>query len=282
MMMNTYDICIVSAVNDAEIADKLADSIRSYRLPADVKAEEDQDYRRIVLDTQETPFHEPVRDRLDECRFMVLICSSDAKKSSAVEERLIYFSGTHGRDHVIAVLVRDEPMDAFPESFIERKMVQHILPDKRVIERMETIEPIAADLRADTPERRKELLRYETVRIVASVMNLHPDDLERRHLTRRRKAVISLLSFAAVVTLVISAIFGFLGLKARREALIAEEQTRLSTETAERTMKDLPASFADEPQALEYIEEAVSHAKEALEELGLGGLLDQTESGAGS
>jgi len=282
MMMNTYDICIVSAANDADIAERLADSIRSYRMPADIRIDEGLDYRRIILDTQETAVHEPVRRQLDACRFLILICSSDAKKSSAVEERLIYFSGTHGRDHVIAVLVRDEPADAFPDSFIERKMVKHILPDKRVIERMETIEPIAADLRADTSERRKELLRYETVRIVASVMNLHPDDLERRHLTRRRKAVMSLLAFAAAVTLVISAIFGFLGLKARHEALIAEEQTRLSTETAERTMKELPASFADEPQALEYIEEAVSHAKERLEELGLADLLDRTEGGDGS
>ena len=236
MMMDTYDICIVSAANDADIAERLADSIRSYRMPADIRIDEGLDYRRIILDTQETAFHEPVRRQLDACRFLILICSSDAKKSSAVEERLIYFSGTHGRDHVIAVLVRDEPADAFPDSFIERKMVKHILPDKRVIERMETIEPIAADLRA----------------------------------------------FAAAVTLVISAIFGFLGLKARHEALIAEEQTRLSTETAERTMKELPASFADEPQALEYIEEAVSHAKERLEELGLADLLDRTEGGDGS
>jgi hypothetical protein len=47
-------------------------------------------------------------------------------------------------------------------------------------------------------------------------------------------------------------------------------------------MKELPASFADEPQALEYIEEAVSHAKERLEELGLADLLDRTEGGDGS
>lgn len=282
MMMNIYDICIVSAANDADIAERLADSIRSYRMPADIRIDEGLDYRRIILDTQETAFHEPVRRQLDACRFLILICSSDAKKSRAVEERLLFFSGTHGRDHVIAVLVRDEPADAFPEGFIERKMVKHILPDKRVIERMETIEPIAADLRADTPERRKELLRYETVRIAASVMNLHPDDLEQRHLTRRRKTVRNLVGFALAVTLTVSFIFTFLGFKARSEALIAEEQTRLSIETAERTMKELPASFADEPQALQYIEEAISHAEDALKELGISDLFDQTEGGIGS
>ena len=38
-------------------------------------------------------------------------------------------------------------------------------------------------------------------------------------------------------------------------------------------MEELPAAFADEPDALFYIGEAVENARADLDELGLGGLL---------
>ena len=81
---------------------------------------------------------------------------------------------------------------------------------------------------------------------------------------------------------VVSGIFTGLGLRARNEGRIAEEQTRLSAETAERTMNELPELFADEPLALDYIDEAIQNARSSLAELGLEDLLDETESGEGS
>ena len=281
--MDTWDICIVSAAGDAETAEKLAESIRRYRMPAGAKLPQNNTgYRKVILDTQETEFDEQARRQLDGSRFLVLLCSAEARQSAALNQRLLYFKQTHDSEHVIAVIVRDEPKDAFPESFIERKMVQHILPDQRVVERMETIEPIAADLRADTPKRRKQLLRYETVRIIASVLSLHPDDLERRQRARQKKTLVSALALATAVTTVVSGIFTGLGLRARNEGRIAEEQTRLSAETAERTMNELPELFADEPLALDYIDEAIQNARSSLAELGLEDLLDETESGEGS
>ena len=278
--MDTWDICIVSARSDAETAVRLAGNIKKYRLPSGIALPlSDADYRRILLDTQEAPFDEQVREQLDNSRFLVLLCSPDAKNSEALDRRLSAFISTHGRENVIAVIVRGEPAEAFPESFIERKMVRHILPDLRVIERMETIEPIAADLRADTEKRKKQLLQYETVRIIASVLSLHPDDLEQRQHARQKKNLIRILSMAAAVVLILSGIFLYLGLTARKEGKIADEQTQLSVNTAERTIKELPELFADEPLALDYIKEAIQNARDALAELGLEDLLDGAESG---
>ena len=277
--MATYDIYVMAAVSDAETADQLANSLRNYRMPKGVAIGNGADYRNIITDTTKTAFDEQVRRQLDESRFLVILCSAEAKKSAAFNERLAYFKSTHSSDNVIAVIVRDEPADAFPESFIEKKMVRHILPDQRVIERMETIEPIAADLRADTPKRRKQLLRYETVRIAAYVMNLHPDILEQRQRSRRRKTIFRVLAFAAAVTVIISGIFVRLGLAARKEGVIAEAQTRLSAETAKRTMTELTEQFADEPLALTYIEEAIQNAKESLAEIGMEDLLSSKKGG---
>ena len=277
--MATYDIYVMAAVSDAETADQLANSLRNYRMPKGVAIGNGADYRNIITDTTKTAFDEQVRRQLDESRFLVILCSAEAKKSAAFNERLAYFKSTHSSDNVIAVIVRDEPADAFPESFIEKKMVRHILPDQRVIERMETIEPIAADLRADTPKRRKQLLRYETVRIAAYVMNLHPDILEQRQRSRRRKTIFRVMAFAAAVTVIISGIFVRLGLAARKEGVIAEAQTRLSAETAKRTMTELTEQFADEPLALTYIEEAIQNAKESLAEIGMEDLLSSKKGG---
>ena len=159
-------------------------------------------------------------------------------------------------------------MDSFPESFIEKKTVQRIMPDMSVVEKTETIEPVAADLRASTPARWKEVLRYETVRIIASVLGLHPDALEQRHRQRRKKAILIALTIAGTVCLTAAAIFIRLGYIAKLEGDIAKEQARLSTEIAMRTINDLPASFEGDEIALEYVEEAVIKAKSELEALG--------------
>ena len=278
--MDQWDICIVSARSDADAANRLAESIRKYRLPSGpALTQSGLDYRRILLDTQEAAFDDQVCRQLENSRFMVLLCSPDAKNSEALARRLAAFRSTHDSDRMIAVIVRGEPEDAFPENFRERKLVRHILPDQRVIERMETIEPIAADLRADTRKREKQLLRYETVRIAASVMGLHPDDLEQRQQARQKKNRLRILAIAAAAVLVISGIFISLGITAQNEGRIADAQTELSVNTAKRTIEELPELFADEPLALGYITEAIQHARNSLAELGLEELLDQAEGG---
>ena len=278
-----YDICILSVKDDAATAQALAASIRSYKLPArTLRPDPALDYRRILLDTDETPFTQASREKLDGCRYLVLLCSPATRKNQAILERLAFFRQNHGAENVVATIVRGEPAESFPESFIEKKVVRHIRPDMTVVERIETIEPVAADLRADSRARWKQVLRYETVRIVASVLGLHPDALEQRHRQRRRKAVATALSVVGAVCLAAAGIFLRLGFVAKAEGDIAQAQTQLSVDIARRTMEELPASFAGDEQALAYIQEAVAEARASLEELGLGELLSGEETGGGT
>ena len=277
-----WDIYITAVKEDKEITDSLADSLRNYRLPANTELPDPAtDFRRICVDIADKPLDDSIRAELDDSRYLVIICSPDTKDDPAVNERLDYFREKAGKDSIIAVIVRGEPAEAFPPSFIEHEVVQYIMPDMTVVERTETIEPVAADLRADTPARRKQLLRYETVRITASVLGLHPDALEQRHRARARRTARTILSAAAVICLSTAGIFLRLGQIARAEGRIAEQQTQLSIEIAQRTMNELPERFKDDPAALVYIDEAVQHARESLYELGLEDLLDG-EEGSGS
>lgn len=269
-IMQDYDICILAVAGDAAVANKLAESIRRYRLPSGtVLPDKGLDYRRVYVDVSGREFDEEARSVLDHSRCLAVLCSPETRTSSFVIERLDYFRETGKDNNVIAVIVRGEPADSFPASFIEQKTVRKILPDMTVVERIETIEPVASDLRAETRSRWKEALSYETVRIIASILGLHPDDLEQRHRMRRRKAVVALVSVIAAVCLGAAGIFGYLGHVARAEGEIAEQQAALCAEIAERTMTELPAAFADEPQAMEYIQHAVDRARSSLEELGL-------------
>ena len=278
--MYSYDICILAIENDAGKAEMLAGSLRKYRLPAGtVLPDPSLDYRRILLDTENSPLDDAARERLKSCRFMALLCSPGTKEDPVILEKLNLFRSLHGKESVIPIIADGEPIDSFPEGFIEKVTVQRIMPDMSVVEKTETIEPVAADLRAATPSRQKEVLRYETVRITASVLGLHPDALEQRHRQRRKRALIIALSIAGVICISAAAIFLRLGLIAKAEGDIAEEQTRLSTEIALRTINELPASFEGDEQALAYVYEAVENAKADLAELGLDELLDDPANG---
>ena len=271
--MESYDICITAVPSDAGTARTLADSLRRYRLPGGITAVPGADWRRVTLDVSGSALDDSVREQLDASRFLVLLCSPEIRSHRGILDRLAYFRERKGGDHVIAVLVNGEPAESFPENFSEKKLVRHIMPDMSVVEREENIEPIAADLRGDSPARRKAALRYETVRITAQVLGVHPDALEQRHRARRKRAVAAALSFAAAVTLTAAGIFLRLGFIAKKEGDVAREQTRLSAQIASRTMEELPALFEGDEQALVYVDEAVETARSSLEELGLGDLL---------
>lgn len=273
-----YDICMIAAVRDAGTAEELAERIRKYRLPKGAGLPEaalEVEDRRVAVDASGGPFNEQAKELLENSRWLLILCTPESRESAAIQERIAYFRSLHNGERMIPVLVRGEPADIMPEGFIQKKTIYRTLPDGTEIMFTETIEPVAADLRADTPERYRQLLRYETTRIVASIMGLHPDALEQRHRARERRAVRTALLIAAVICLVAAGIFLRLGMIAHREGQIAEQQAQQTAKIAERTMEELPARFAGDEQALSYIDEAVEAARKSLAELGLGGLLEE-------
>ena len=277
--MDRYDICITALPADAEIAGILRRSLLRYRLPGGITLPEGQEYRRIATDVSGSELDEAVCSVLEQSRFLVLLCSPQTHSHRGILKRLDYFRAQRGGDHVVVVLVEGEPVDSFPVNFSEVKMVRHIMPDMSVVERMEKIEPVAADLRGETDARRREKLRYETVRIIAAVLGFHPDVLEQRHRARRRRVVLAALGLIAAVSLGTAGIFLRLGLIAKQEGDIAREQTQLSVQIVERTLEELPVLFEGDDLAMEYVEEAMESARKSLQELGLDELLsDETEA----
>ena len=137
--MRNFDICIIAVAGDASVANKLADSIRKYRLPSGVVLPDSGlDYRRVYVDVSGRELDDDTRDVLDNSRFLAVLCSPETKASPFILERLEYFRKIGKDNNIIVVIVRGEPIDSFPESFIEKKTVQKILPDMTVVEHVET------------------------------------------------------------------------------------------------------------------------------------------------
>ena len=283
-MAEQYDICILSMKKDAVAAERLADSIRSYKLPSRISLPDPGlGYRRVLVDDQDAAFDQNARDRLDNCRFLALLCSPGTRENQDVIQKLACFREAHDGNGIIPVMIEGEPLHIFPASFYQRKLVKQILPDMSVVERIDIIEPVAADLRAEESSRQKQMLRYETVRIVALMLGLRPDDLQQRQRRRRQRSIAAALATVAAISLTAAGIFLRLGFIAREEGRIAEEQARLSAEIARRTMQELPAEFAGEDMAMAFVDEATENARLKLEDLGLGDLLEpapaDTENG---
>ena len=257
-----YDICICSTKKDERWIKILYDSIMKYRLPSGViLPDPDLTYNRIYTDPTESEYDEKTEEILASSRYLLIICSPAAGASKPLSDRLVRFKDMNDGENVIAVLVEGEPQESFPPEFIEEKHVRRLMPDMSVVEYTETVEPVASDIRAGDSKEAKQKLRYETVRIVASVLGLHPDVLERRHEKRRQRAIITVAVSASLILSVIAGIFLGFGLKAKHEGDIFTRQTEISTEVAERLTKELHDQFSDIPEAKQAIEEIIAEAQ---------------------
>lgn len=266
--MLKYDFCICCCSDGRGYAERLADSLKQFKVPGKVALPDPSlDHRRILLDPEGDVFDDEKKKALAECRQLILICTPQTRDSGAVLERLLYFEELRSTEAIIPALAEGEPADSFPPFFIREKKVRHILPDMSVEERTETVEPVAADLRGDTPRKRREMLRYETVRIAATSLGLVPDMLIRRHEARRRRRITILTAIACVIFLTISAIFAGYGAAAHRAAVISEKQTAETVKAVDRLFYELPETFANDPEALAVVRQAIDEAKEALADL---------------
>ena len=256
--MWSHDVYICGSVAERENADLLAGSIRAYKIPRKTELPNPSaDYHRVLVDTEELPLDDERRALIDGCRFFIILCSPVSRASVPVMERFSYFEEKHGKTNVIAVLCEGEPAEAFPPTFIEEKAVRHMLPDGSIEERVETIEPVASDLRGESRRETKRLLRYETVRIVATLMGIAPDTLERRHNRRLRQRVTAIVSVLGVILIATGSLFTYFGMQAEREGQIAERQASQSQAAAKRIIEDVPAMFPNDPEALSFVKEGI-------------------------
>lgn len=145
----------------------------------------------IFRDQSELPtsdnLQQEIRDALENSRFLIILCSSETKKSDYCMEEVRYFRALHGNTniHILPVLLEGEPEEVFPEElmFAERQIIDDE-GNSRIIR--EEIEPLAADVRSDSVfGMLKKLYATEYMRLQAPIMDMPYDKLYKRKLRER-------------------------------------------------------------------------------------------------
>ncbi len=214
---------------DQEIAKALHTAIENYGIPASVKKKNGiRKMGKVFRDQEELPLSSnlgaDIETALDNSDWFIAICSPRYLKSQWCLREMEYFIEHKGRDRVLTVLVEGEPETSFPEML-------RFTPGEQ--EGAKEIEPLAADVRAESLHGMRKKLTQEKLRILAPMLGLRYDDLKQRARQRRRKqiaaAAAAFLALAGVLT-------GILLRNAalRQEALLqqqaAEEQQRIAEE----------------------------------------------------
>lgn len=150
--------------------------------------------RPVFIDVGELPItadlSESLRVALRESECLFVVCSPNISLSPYCLKEIEYFKELHGGrlDRVYTILAAGDPKDAFPE------VLRFEIRDGVRVE----VEPLFADVRADTLGKSMRLLRREYLRLAAGYYRCSFDELYKRH---RRWIVRIVAGFAATAVL---------------------------------------------------------------------------------
>ena len=201
---------------DIAVAKKLHRRIERCRIPKELQRNGREKLGLVFRDQDELPsssnLDEKIREALDHSAFLIVICTPESANSIWVQREIRYFLQHHARDHVLAVLADGTPESAFPSLLTEIRTAEGEL--------LERIEPLAANIVADSASKRRRLFGVESLRILAALIGCPFDALYRRELRfRTRRAAVAVGVFMAVAA-------AFIGLLLNRNAQIREQLTR--------------------------------------------------------
>ena len=248
---------------DMAVAARLQELLESYRPPKNVEGLKQQRISRVFRDTSELPtsgdLGNDISDALKHSRYLIVICSEHIRESRWCMEEINLFKQYHGgrTNHILPLLVSGEPGEAFPRQLL-RETRTRTGEDGREQEYDAEIEPLCADVRADTVKKSLKRLKTEFLRIAAPILGCSFDALYQRHLRRqRRRGILALsasLGLLSAVLLVVS-LFAY-------QTWVSERAYRASL-AENYMMQGSDSAFADQPQqALMYFSQALSAAPE--------------------
>jgi WD40 repeat protein len=180
---------------DMTIAKNLAKQIETYTIPKSIKVKTNRKTMgKVFRDQDELPTSSnlgaDIEQALKDSPWLIVICSENLPKSKWCMKEIDTFIALGKRDHILTVLIQGEPEESFP-------------PQLRFIEEngmIREIEPLAADIRADSLKNMLKKLRSEKLRIIAPMLQVGYDDLRQRAFERRLKRIAT-VSLTAVILL---------------------------------------------------------------------------------
>lgn len=174
---------------DRSLARWLHGALEAFRVPAPlVSAGTRARIGRVFRDEEELAASADLSARIDDAlkraNAFVVICSPRTPASKWVNAEVSRFV-TQGRAHrIFAVLIEGEPGESFPAALLASDT-----------------EPLAADLRARSGDRPREVRRLALLKLIAGLLDVEFDALRRRDDERRRRKLVWLASAGTAATI---------------------------------------------------------------------------------
>ena len=202
---------------DMQAAEKLQKMLEAYKPPKSLglKKENWRIFRDVSELQSSNDLSEIIRNAIESSEFLIVICSPQYTESKWCLQELNRFRELHDNKNtnIITLLVNGDPRESFPEALTYPE-VPTINAKGETVTVREDVEPLAANIVADSLKNSMKKLKTEFLRIAAPLLGCDFNDLfqreKRREAARRRLifgsvsgilSLISIISVAAAETI---------------------------------------------------------------------------------
>lgn len=207
---------------DMRIAVRVHRMIEQFRVPRSLHASRKR-LGMVFRDQDELPvtsdLSADIREALDHSEFLIVICTPDTPQSQWVCREIDYFLEHHDQQRVLTVLAAGEPQEAIPPA------LTRIVDENG--EWVRDVEPLSADVRAESERAASRKLKREINRIFAAMLGCSFDALVMREQRRQRRRLAVGFSLALAVAI------GFSALQMWNNARIREVNDQLEIRNRE-------------------------------------------------
>ncbi len=216
---------------DKFVAENLHKQLEAFKVPSNVaklRPDKKNKIERVFRDQEELPLasnlEDPIVEAIHSSEWLIVICSPRLNESLWCRKEIETFISLRGVEHVLAVLVEGEPRDSFPPELLYK--TEYVTQEDGLVEEKKIpIEPLAADLRAETEADVLKLMKTEMLRLLAPMFELDFDDLRQRHRERRMRRIMTASLIGGVVGLLFGAYCMTTAIRIQKQKDKIEEQT---------------------------------------------------------
>lgn len=182
---------------DSYAANELHKMLEHFKIPRRIqKTSGKKKINRIFRDREElalsSDLNENIQYALTHSEYLIVICSPETRNSKWVQKEIELFKSCHSHRQILAVLVKGEPEEAFPESILFRTETywDH---GKEVTQKI-PVEPLAADIRGDSKREIRKKMQQEILRLAAPILSCTYDELRQRRKEYEKRTTMAALS----------------------------------------------------------------------------------------
>lgn len=212
---------------DRKVAIQLQKMLETYHIPKKLGKKEQW---KVFRDETELPasddLSEDIQTALRKSEFLIVICSTATAESKWCRQEIAYFKSLHQNTtkKICTVLIEGDPGEVFPEELCRTEIEQPVMENTgtEVAESGQSailsdtqgkttrritieVEPLAANITADSEKASLKKLKTEFLRIAAPMLGVSYDTLKQRQRTYRYQKVTAAAIGAAVIAVLFSA-----------------------------------------------------------------------------